>query len=140
MTSRLFILKAGLAIWVLWHLGFGFLSTFTPQLGANIVGWSAPDGWTSPLLAMSMQYGMVMFLLAGVYLIMLIDPLRYLGMIWVGVGEQVLGIAYGLYFFLAMAQLTPGQLVLQVAVNAVLIVGMLVLWKGLRPISGAQPA
>lgn len=130
--SKLSILKIGLVIWVLWHLGFGYLATFAPQLGADIVGWSTPDGWSDELRAMSKQYGMVMFLLAGVYLIMLIDPLRYLNFIWIGIGEQVLGIAYGLYIFVQLGQLTLTQLVLQVAVNAVLVLGMFMLWQGLR--------
>ena len=140
MSKRLLILKAGLVVWVLWHLGFGYLSTFDPQLGADVVGWSTPDGWNDELLAMSKQYGMVMFLLAGVYLIMLFDPLRYLNLIWVAVGEQVLGIAYGFYIFAQLGQLTSTQLAVQFAVNALLIVGMVVLWLGLRRLPQAQPA
>ena len=136
--SKLAILKIGLVLWVLWHLGFGYLATFAPQLGADIVGWSTPDGWNDELLAMSKQYGMVMVLLAGVYLIMLLDPLRYLDFIWIAIAEQVLGIAYGVYIFMQIGQLTPVQLTIQVAVNAVLILGMFMLWQGLRPAARAQ--
>ena len=139
-TSRLAILKAGLALWVLWHLAFGLLSTFAPQFGAELVGWTAPDGWGAELRAMSKQYGMVMLLLAGVYLIMLLDPLRYLSFLWIAVVEQVLGVAYGAYIFLVLGQLTEAQLLLQVAVNAALIAGMILLWRGLRPAAPAQPA
>ena len=139
-TSKLAILKAGLALWVLWHLAFGLLSTFSPQFGAELVGWTAPDGWNAELHAMSKQYGMVMLLLAGVYLIMLFDPLRYLSFLWIAVGEQILGIAYGAYIFAVLGQLTEGQLLLQVGVNVALIAGMFLLWRGLRPSAPAQPA
>ncbi|XWN29610.1 MAG: hypothetical protein ROR55_19205 [Devosia sp.] len=132
MLTRLTILKAGLVIWIVWHAGFAYLATFAPELGATIVGWSTPDVWGDELRAMSKQYGMVMFLLAGVYLIMLIDPLRYLSLIWIAVGEQLLGIAYGVYIFAFLGQLTEFQLTIQFLTNAVLIVGMVVLWLGLR--------
>lgn len=140
MMTKLSILKVGLVIWVLWHLGFAYLSTFAPQLGADIVGWSTPDGWNDELLAMSKQYGMVMFLLAGVYAIMLLDPLRYLNFIWVAIGEQILGIAYGFYIFALLGQLTVFQLSGQLITNTILIIGMLILWSGLRSEPEKKPA
>ncbi|MEM9840973.1 MAG: hypothetical protein AAF830_17735 [Pseudomonadota bacterium] len=140
MITKLSVLKTGLVVWVLWHLVFAYLSTFAPQTGAEIVGWSATEGWSEELIAMSKQYGMVMLLLAGVYLVMLTDPLRYLSLIWVAVGEQALGIAYGAYIFVELGQLTPVQLAAQSITNAVLIAGMLFLWMGLRQPSRAQPA
>lgn len=140
MMTKLSILKVGLVIWVLWHLGFAYLSTFAPQLGADIVGWSTPDGWSDELLAMSKQYGMVMFLLAGVYAVMLLDPLRYLSFIWVAIGEQILGIAYGFYIFALLGQLTVFQLSGQLITNTILVIGMLVLWSGLRSESQKKPA
>ncbi|WP_119166914.1 hypothetical protein [Algihabitans albus] len=138
--SKLPILKIGLALWVLWHLAFGLLSTFSPEFGADLVGWTPAEGWDAELRAMGKQYGMVMLLLAGVYLIMLLDPIRYLNFLWIAVAEQVLGIAYGAYIFTVLGQLTQAQLLLQLAVNVALIVGMLLLWKGLRPAAPAQPA
>lgn len=132
MMTKLSILKVGLVVWVLWHLGFAYLSTFAPQLGADIVGWSTPDGWSEELLSMSKQYGMIMFLLAGVYAIMLLDPRRYLDLVWIAIGEQILGIVYGFYIFSLLGQLTVLQLSIQFLVNAILAVGMLILWSGLR--------
>ena len=138
--SRLALFKIGLLIWALWHFVFALLSTFAPEAGGTLVGWAPAGGWDAELRSMSKQYGMVMFLLAGVYLIMLLDPLRYLSLIWVAVGEQVLGIAYGFYIFAQLGQLTTTQLAVQFAVNAVLIVGMVLLWFGLRRLPQAQPA
>lgn len=130
--SKLGFLKIGLLVWVIWHFAFALLSTFAPETGGNLVGWVPDGGWTTELLAMSKQYGMSMLLLGGVFLIMLFDPIRYLRFIWIAIAEQVLGIAYGFYIYSALGQLTTTQLVIQGAVNAALIVGMLILWFGLR--------
>lgn len=140
MQTRLVILRAGLVIWFIWHLAFAYLSTFAPQLGADVVGWSSPETWSDELIAMSQQYGMVMVLLAGVYMVMLIDPIRYLGLIWIAVGEQALGIAYGLYIYTSLGQLTQTQLITQVAINFLLICGMIFLWLGLHRKYQAQGA
>jgi hypothetical protein len=130
--SRLSLLRAVLGVWVLWHLAFGFLSTFMPEVGANAVGWSASGGWDAPLMAMSTQYGMVMVLLAGMYLIMMLEPLRYLGLIWVAVAEQILGIAYAAYIFVTMGQITPAQMTFQTAINLAIVAVFVVLWSGLK--------
>lgn len=131
MSPR-FVLQIGLGIWVLWHAAFGLLSTFAPETGGALVGWRPSGGWDAELHAMSKQYGMVMLLLAGVYLLMMVDPVRYIDFIWVAIGEQALGIAYGAYIYAVIGQLTTTQLVLQVATNTVLIVGMIVLWRVIR--------
>jgi hypothetical protein len=130
--SRLNVLRVVLAIWVVWHLVFGALSTFWPEVGANAVGWSAEGGWSDPLLAMSTQYGMVMVLLAGMYAFMLLEPLRYLGLIWVAVGEQALGILYAFYIYANMGQITPTQLGVQAAVNIIIMLIFVLLWSGLK--------
>lgn len=67
-----------------------------------------------------------------VFLIMMFDPIRYTSFIWAGISEQVLGIAYGFYIYSALGQLTTTQLIIQAVVNAALIVGMYMLWSGLR--------
>lgn len=130
--SRLNVLRVVLAIWVVWHLVFGALSTFWPEVGANAVGWSAEGGWSDQLVAMSTQYGMVMVLLAGMYAFMLFEPLRYLGLIWVAVGEQALGILYAFYIYATMGQLTPTQLGVQAAVNVIIMLIFVLLWSGLK--------
>ena len=132
--SRLNVLRVVLGIWVLWHLAFGALSTFWPEVGANSVGWSAEGGWSEPLLAMSTQYGMVMVLLAAMYAFMLLEPLRYLGLIWVAVGEQALGIAYAFYIYFAIgqSQITPTQLGVQAVVNILIMLVFVLLWSGLK--------
>ena len=130
--SRLNVLRVLLAIWVLWHLAFGALSTFWPEVGANSVGWSAEGGWSDPLLAMSTQYGMVMVLLAAMYAFMLLEPLRYLGLIWVAVGEQALGIVYALYIYATMGQITPTQMGIQAAINVIIMLLFVLLWSGLK--------
>ncbi len=130
--SRLNVLRVLLAIWVLWHLAFGALSSFWPEVGANSIGWSAEGGWSDPLLAMSTQYGMVMVLLAAMYAFMLLEPLRYLGLIWVAVGEQALGIVYALYIYATMGQITPTQMGIQTAVNVIIMLVFVLLWSGLK--------
>ena len=130
--QRLTIFRALLAVWVLWHLVFGLLSTFAPETGARVIGWTAQGGWDSTLITMSTQYGMVMLLLAGVYLLMALEPLRYLGMTAVAIAEQVLGIAYAFYIYAQFGQLTIAQLLIQGAINVVVIVLFALFWSGLR--------
>ena len=138
--SRLRLLQVVLGIWVLWHIVFGFLSTFMPEAGANAVGWSAEGGWDAPLLAMSTQYGMVMVLLAVMYLIMMLEPLRYLGLIWVAVVEQLLGIGYAFYIYGNMGQITPAQMTFQTVINLAIVAVFVVLWAGLKSRAPAKAA
>mgnify|MGYP006444338635 CR=1 FL=1 len=130
--DRLNVLKAVLWLWVLWHLVFGLLATFAPEAGANAVGWTATGGWDAELITMSTQYGMVMVLLAGVFMITALDPLRYLGMIWVAVAEQILGMAYAGYIYVQFGQLTIAQMLLQAGINTIVIIVLVLLWMGLR--------
>jgi len=130
--NRLNILKGVLWLWVVWHLVFGLLSTFAPEIGANAVGWTATGGWDDELITMSTQYGMVMVLLAFMFLIMALDPLRYLGLIWVAVAEQVLGMAYAGYIYVQFGQLTIPQMLLQAGINSIVIIVFILLWLGLR--------
>ncbi len=130
--QRLNILKGILWLWVLWHLVFGLLASFAPEWGAKTVGWTAEGGWDAELITMSTQYGMVMVLLALVFLIAALDPLRYLGLIWVAVAEQVLGMAYALYIYVQFGQITIPQMMLQAGINTVVVVVFILLWLGLR--------
>jgi len=129
-------LQVILAIWALWHLIFGILATFAPETGARITGWSPEAGWTADMIALSTQYGMVMLLLALVYAIMLLDPLRYLILIWVAIAEQVLGIAYAGYIYVAVGQVTAAQVGFQSVINLAFIALFLAFWSRLR----SQPA
>jgi len=130
--DRLNVLKGVLWLWVVWHLVFGLLATFAPEAGADAVGWTATGGWDAELITMSTQYGMVMVLLALMFAIMALDPLRYLGLIWVAVAEQVLGMAYAGYIYVLFGQLTIPQMLLQAGINSVVIIVFAVLWLGLR--------
>ena len=134
--SRLKIMTALLWFWAAWHLGFGLLSTFAPEAGASAVGWSAAGGWTPELITMSTQYGMVMVLLALMFVIMALNPLQYLNLIWVAVAEQVLGVIYAAYIYVEYGQLTIPQMLLQAGINSVVVILFVVLWLGLRD---AQP-
>jgi len=127
------VLRVVLGIWVLWHLAFGLLSTFAPDTGAQLTGWSPEGGWTADMFAMSTQYGMVMLLLALVYALMMTDPLRYLGLLWVAIGEQVLGIAYAGYIYTSIGQVTVPQVAIQAGINVVIIAIFLAFWTRLRP-------
>jgi len=131
-VTRLGILRGVLVLWVLWHLGFGLLASFAPETGARAVGWRASGGWDPQLIAMSTQYGMVMILLAGVYGIMALDPLRYLPLLGVAVAEQALGIVYAGYLFASFAELSVLQLLLQSVINLVLIAVFIRLGSAVR--------
>jgi len=130
--TRLTALRGLLGLWVLWHIAFGLLSTFAPELGAQSVGWEAEGGWDAPLITMSTQYGMVMLLLAVMYGLMALDPLRYLDMIAVAIVEQILGVLYAIYIYIQFGQLTMGQFLVQAAINAVIVIVFALLWSGLR--------
>ena len=130
--KRLTIMTYLLWLWAAWHLGFGLLSTFAPEAGASAVGWTASGGWTPELITMSTQYGMVMVLLALMFAIMALDPLRYLSLIWVAVGEQILGVVYAAYIYVQFGQLTIPQMLLQAGINSVVVLLFVVLWLGLR--------
>jgi len=131
-------LQVILVLWVLWHLAFGVLATFAPDTGARLTGWSPAGGWTGDMFAMSTQYGMVMLLLALVYAVMAADPLRYLGMLWVAIAEQVLGIAYAAYIFFSIGGVTVPQVAVQSGINLVIIALFFGFWVNLR--SRAQTA
>lgn len=130
--NRLTVLKGFLWLWVVWHLVFGLLSTFAPEVGANAVGWTAEGGWDAELITMSTQYGMVMILLALMFLVMALNPLQYLGLIWVAVAEQVLGMIYAGYIYAQFGQITIPQMMLQAGINTVVVIAFIVLWLGLR--------
>ncbi|HJL42126.1 MAG TPA: hypothetical protein RMG48_12565 [Myxococcales bacterium LLY-WYZ-16_1] len=112
-------LRALLTVWVIWHLAFGLLATFVPDTGAKITGWSPQGGWNPDMLALSTQYGMVMILLAGVYAIMAVDPVGYLNLIWIAIGEQLLGISYAIYLYFIVDSVTAGQISVQSVINVV---------------------
>lgn len=132
------VLRVVLGIWVLWHLAFGLLSTFAPDTGARLTGWSPEGGWSADMIALSTQYGMVMLLLALVYALMMTDPLRYLGLLWAAIGEQALGIAYAGYIYTNIGQVTLPQVAVQAGINVVIIALFLGFWARLRP--HARPA
>jgi len=130
--NRLTMLKGVLWLWVVWHLGFGLLATFAPEAGASAVGWTAEGGWDAELITMSTQYGMVMVLLALMFLVMALNPLQYLALIWVAVAEQVLGMAYAGYIYVLFGQITIPQMMLQAGINTVVAIVFIMLWLGLR--------
>lgn len=136
--TRLTVLRLVMALWVLWHLVFGLLATFAPDIGANAVGWSASGGWSDELITMSGQYGMVMLLLAGMYLLMALEPLRYLGLLSVAIAEQILGILYAIGIYIQFGELTLAQLLVQGAINVVICVIFALLWSGLAPSAREQ--
>ena len=109
-----------LVIWGLWEIINGALSTFASQQGASLVGWAPKSGWTADLLLMSQQYGMVMFLLGIMYLIVATNPQRFSTLIWVAVAEQGIGIVYALASTFGAHTLTTGQFVTQAAINIVI--------------------
>jgi hypothetical protein len=121
-----------LVLWALWECINAALSTFAAPLGATFVAWVPKGGWTSDLYSMSQQYGMVLFILAAVYLLIASDPVRYRSFIWIPIGEQIIGIAYAAYGH----TMTGGQLATQAAINLVVAV----LFYLLRPAVTLQRA
>jgi hypothetical protein len=112
-------LQGLLVLWALWEIVNAALSTFAAPLGASFVGWMPKGGWTNDLYSMSQQYGMVLFLLAAVYLLIATDPLRYRVFVWIPIGEQLLGLAYGIYGVAGNHTLTGAQFLTQVVINVV---------------------
>jgi len=125
-----------LVLWALWEIINAALSTFAAPLGATFVAWIPKGGWTSDLYSMSQQYGMVLFILAAVYLLIASDPVRYRTFIWIPIGEQIIGIAYAIYGLVGAHTMTGGQLATQVVINLVIAV----LFYLLRPGTMQQKA
>jgi hypothetical protein len=80
------------------------------------------------MVGLSTQYGMLMVLLAGVYAIMAAQPLHYLRLLWIAVGEQLLGIAYAVYLYFTLGNVTTGQVLVQASVNVVVASLFLGFW------------
>jgi len=125
-----------LVLWALWECINAALSTFAGPLGATFVAWVPNGGWTGDLYAMSQQYGMVLFILAGVYLLIASDPVRYRAFIWIPIGEQIIGIAYATYGLVGAHTMTGPQLATQITINVVIAV----LFYLLRPAATLQRA
>jgi len=121
------VLQGLLVLWGIWTLLNGILSTVAQQAGANLVGWVPVQGWTSDLVAMSQQYGMVLLLLGAVYLITSTDPVRYRLFIWIVIAEQIIGIVLSAYAAFGQAQITTGQFITQVVINLVVLSLFLIL-------------
>mgnify|MGYP006279837105 FL=1 len=133
-------LQVLLGIWVTWHLAFGVLATFLPDTGARLSGWSPEGGWTGDMLALSTQYGMVMLLLALVYAIALVDPVRYIRVLWVAIAEQAFGIAYAVYIYFGIGNVTLGQVGIQSVINVAVIVLLVTFWSRFRTSATATSA
>ncbi len=111
---------AGLLIlWAIWEIVNAALSTFAAPLGASFVGWVPKGGWTSDLFSMSQQYGMVLFLLAAVYLLIATDVRKYRAFVWIPIGEQLIGLAFGVYGVAGNHTLSGSQFATQVVINIV---------------------
>jgi hypothetical protein len=139
MFSRI-ALQILLGIWVAWHLAFGLLATFLPDTGARLSGWSPEGGWNGDMLALSTQYGMVMLLLALVYAIALVDPVRYIRMLWVAIAEQAFGIAYAVYIYFGIGNVTLGQVGIQSVINVAVIALLVTFWSKRRAGAVQDPA
>ena len=84
------------------------------------------------MLALSTQYGMVMLLLTVVYLIALLDPLRYIRILWVAIAEQAFGIGYALYIYVGIGNVTLPQVGVQSVINVAVIALLVLFWRRLR--------
>ena len=133
-------LQSLLGIWAAWHIAFGVLATFLPDTGARLSGWSPEGGWTGDMLALSTQYGMVMILLALVYAIASVDPIRYVRVLWVAIAEQAFGIAYAVYIYFGIGNVTLAQVGIQSVINVVLIALLVTFWSRFRSSATAASA
>ena len=131
------VLQGLLVLWGLWDIVNGLFSTFAPKAAAGMIGgWVPASGWTTELFAMAQQYGMVMLLLGGVYLLTATDPVRYRAFVLVVVAEQIIGIAYSAYSTFALGQATTSQFITQTLINIVVAAVFLVLRAGGTPTTG----
>ena len=128
-------LQGLLVLWGIWELLNAALSTFASSAGASFVGWVPKSGWTGDLLSMSQQYGMVLFLLGAVYLLIAVDPVRYRAFVWIPIGEQAIGIAYAIYGLFGAHSITTTQFVTQGIINIVVAA----LFYLLRPAASDRP-
>ncbi len=124
------VLQGLLALWGIWNLLNAVLSTFAQQAGASLIGWAPASGWTAELVSMSQQYGMVLFLLGGVYLLTATDPVRYRQFIWIVIAEQLIGILYSAHGAFILQQITPAQFATQAVINLVVAAVFLILRSG----------
>jgi hypothetical protein len=125
-------LQGLLVVWAVWELLNAALSTFAAPQGASFVGWAPKGGWTADLFSMSQQYGMVLFLLAAVYLLIAVDPQRYRAFVWIPIAEQGLGVVYGVFGLFGSHTITGAQFITQVVINLVVAA----LFYLLRPATG----
>ena len=131
------VLQGLLVLWGVWNIFNGLLSTFAPEIaGSTIGGWVPASGWTTELIAMAGQYGMVALLLGAVYLLTATDPVRYRAFILIIVAEQIIGIAYSAYGVFVLGQATTGQFITQTLINLVVAAVFLVLRSGSAPTTG----
>lgn len=131
------VLQGLLVLWGVWNIFNGLASSFAPQVVAGMVGgWVPASGWTTELVAMAQQYGMVMLLLGGVYLLTATDPVRYRAFILIVVAEQIIGIVYSAYSTFVLGQATASQFITQVLINIVVAAVFLVLRSGAVPTTG----
>lgn len=124
------VLQGLLALWGVWNILNALLATFSQQAGASLMGWVPKSGWTAELVSMSEQYGMVLLLLGGVYLLTATDPAKYRQFIWVVVAEQILGILYSAHGAFVLQQVTPGQFFTQAVINLVVAAIFIILRSG----------
>ena len=113
-------LQGLLIVWGIWEFLNASLSTFAGPLGATFVGWIPKGGWTADLYSMSQQYGMVLFLLGAVYVLIATDVARYRAFVWIPIGEQAIGIAYALYGLVGAHTMTGAQFATQAIVNVII--------------------
>lgn len=134
------VLQGMLVLWGVWNIFNGLFSTFAPQAAAGMIGgWVPASGWTTELIAMAQQYGMVSLLLGGVYLLTATDPVRYRAFVLVVVAEQIIGIAYSAYSTFVLGQASTGQFITQVLINLVVVALFLVLRSGGASTAGRAP-
>lgn len=124
------VLQGLLALWGIWNILNGVLSTFAQEAGASLIGWAPAQGWTPDLTAMAQQYGMALLLLGIVYLIAATDPARYKLIVWVIIIEQVIGLVLSAYAAFGQGQLTTGQFLTQAVINLVVMALFFVLRTG----------
>jgi hypothetical protein len=111
------VLQGLLVLWAIWEIINGVLSTVAPAAGASLVGWQVT--WTPDLVSMSTQYGMILLLLGGVYLLAASDVKRYQPLVWVVVAEQVLALLYSAYLTFGTGTMTTSQFLTQAVINVI---------------------
>ncbi|MBC8042074.1 MAG: hypothetical protein IAF08_01400 [Rhizobacter sp.] len=112
------VLQALLWFWAACEFINALLSTFFLDAGAGIYGFAS---WVeNPQTRFTFhQYGMVLFVLATIYVIIATDVVKYERLLWVIIAEQIIGAVFSVQGYMA-GVLTVSQLAFILTIQVII--------------------